>query len=690
MKNKIRLLVSIVTISLLTGCSENIELPSYLQDYKKEYHENPRAANLEWFTHAKYGMFIHYGLYSLLEKGEWVQLRDTIPVSEYARLKDQFTASNFNADEITRLAVDAGMKYITITSKHHDGFCLFNTEATDYNVLQSPAKRDLIKELYDACEKKGLGLFLYYSYGADWHHPFFYSRESGWPNARPAYKVTQSEYKFEKDEDFNIYVHYVHQQLKEIFTQYPNIAGIWFDPILGYYSRPDLFPVDSTYALIRKLSPHALISFKQGANGDEDFMAPERGGSARVGQQFEVAKTAYEKNINKPREICNTLQPHSWGYNKQHDGNHKTADDIIKMVHDANKANANLLLNIGPKGDGSIPEEDIIALREAGKRLTEKTHNLSQQDTCVVLTGSPLNPDSYHTVKHVLETFLDCYVKEISLETDEIATADLTNVKFLYWAGGPYFRFNPSAAAAANIRQAVAGGMGYFGTCGGSLIAVETTPSSRENQLALFPGRQPFGEGRGMRGYQINLAHPVLKNCSVADSFQEIESIHYNGGGSDFQPSVPGLVNWILATDTIRKTPALTTTLFGRGRVFLSVAHPERSFTPGTWKFVRMAAEWCLGRSDPVDNQKPVINATVSTSGEINHPLSFSASGSTDPEGYPIGFIWDFGDGSDRVYRPVEKHTYTTEGTYTVTLTVTDGMEDAIFTEHIIIRNEID
>jgi hypothetical protein len=120
----------------------------------------------------------------------------------------------------------------------------------------------------------------------------------------------------------------------------------------------------------------------------------------------------------------------------------------------------------------------------------------SQKDTCAVLTGRPLNPDSYYTVKKILENQLNCYVKEISLETDEIATADLRNIKFLYWAGGPYFKFNPSAAAAENIRQAVARGMGYFGTCGGSLIAVETTPSSRENQLGLFPGHHPFGRER--------------------------------------------------------------------------------------------------------------------------------------------------------------------------------------------------
>jgi alpha-L-fucosidase len=288
-------------------------------------------------------------------------------VAEYAKLKDRFTAENFDADRITDLAIKAGMKYITITSKHHDGFCLFETEATDFSVLNSPCGRDLIRELYEACEKKGLALFLYYSYGADWKHPYFYPREAGWQHARPAYQEVQPEYKYEKEADFQIYVEFVHRQLTELFTQYPNIAGIWFDPIMGYYSRPDLFPIDSTYALVRSLSPHALISFKQGANGEEDFMAPERGGGARVGQQFEVARRVYELNKDKPREICNTLQPHAWGYNKQHDGNHKSAREILEMLRDAAEINANLLLNVGPRGDGSFPEEDIRALEEAGR-----------------------------------------------------------------------------------------------------------------------------------------------------------------------------------------------------------------------------------------------------------------------------------------------------------------------------------
>ncbi len=367
-------LILLILILGVQACNNKPAVPSYLVDYGGSFLEDPHQANLEWFTNADYGMFIHYGLYSLLEKGEWVQLRDTIPVAEYAKLKDRFTAEHFDADRITDIAIEGGMKYITITSKHHDGFCLFETKATDFNVLNSPCARDLIGELYEACEQKGLGLFLYYSYGADWKHPYFYPRENGWANARPAYKEPQAEYKFEKEDDFKIYVDFVHQQLRELLTQYPHIAGIWFDPIMGYYSRPDLFPIDSTYALVRSLSPHALISFKQGANGEEDFMAPERGGGAKVGQQFEVARMVYEKNKDKPREICNTLQPHAWGYNKQHDGNHKNADDILQMLADARAMNANLLLNVGPKGDGSFPEEDIKAIEETGSRLQSQQH----------------------------------------------------------------------------------------------------------------------------------------------------------------------------------------------------------------------------------------------------------------------------------------------------------------------------
>lgn len=162
MKNKFVLVLSVFSLFLINGFLVKGQVPAYLQDFEEHYKENPREANLRWFKEARFGMFIHYGLYRQLGKGEWVQLSDTIPLDEYAKLKDTFTASGFDADFIVQLAKKAGMKYITITSKHHDGFCLFRTKETDYKSVNSPAGRDLMAELAQACEKEGLGLFLYY------------------------------------------------------------------------------------------------------------------------------------------------------------------------------------------------------------------------------------------------------------------------------------------------------------------------------------------------------------------------------------------------------------------------------------------------------------------------------------------------------------------------------------------------
>lgn len=365
----------ILLFALFLASCQSQKVPNYLKGYKDLYSENPRQANLQWFKDAQFGMFIHYGLYSQLGKGEWVQLLDTIPLNEYAKLKDSFTAAGFDAKAIAQLAKRAGMKYITLTSKHHEGFCLFKTKETDFNAMDSPARRDLVGELAQACEEEGLGLFLYYSYAADWKHPWFYSREDGWENARPAYTEKPAAYKYEKPADFRKYVDYVHAQLKELLTQYPTIAGIWFDPIMGFYANPDVFPIDETYALIRELSPHALISFKQGANGTEDFVAPERGGGAKVGEQYPIAKKVYELNKDKPKEVCNTMQPHlpgyhggsTWGYNKAINGHHLKPDDVRKLLKDARANHYNLLLNIGPLPDGSIHPEDIQTLSNLKK-----------------------------------------------------------------------------------------------------------------------------------------------------------------------------------------------------------------------------------------------------------------------------------------------------------------------------------
>jgi len=361
----------------MSGCSGISPTPSYLVTYESLYKQSPRRAAIQWFRNARFGLFMHYGLYSLLERGEWVMLKEAIPLTEYEKLKDQFTAERFDADRMTDLALAAGMKYVNLTSKHHDGFCLFRTNETDYNSVNSPAKRDLIDELAKACRKKDLGLFIYYSYALDWRHPYFYPRDKKREFARPAYKKPEPRYLFRKDEDFSRYITFANNQIRELLTQYGPIAGIWLDPLMGYYGRPDLFPLKETYALIRSLPPNCLISFKQGANGDEDFVAPERRASAlkRAGQ---AGLQVWEKNRGKPIEICDTLQPRQWGHNQKVEGQHKTADDVMKILAEAKKQNANLLLNTGPLGDGSIHPDDVATLQEVGRRLRSKRQNLKE------------------------------------------------------------------------------------------------------------------------------------------------------------------------------------------------------------------------------------------------------------------------------------------------------------------------
>ena len=356
----------------------SIQVPSYLRGFEDLYAQDPRGAALAWFKEARFGLFMHYGLYSLLGRGEWVLQKEAIPLAEYEQLQAQFTAERFDADFITDLALEAGMGYVNLTSRHHDSFCLFDSQVSDYTSVRSPAGRDLIGELAEQCAQKGLGLFIYYSYALDWRHPYFYPRDF-FDAARPPYAQPEPRYQWEKDADFQHYVDFVHAQVRELLTHFGPVAGIWFDPIMGYYARPDLFPIDETYAMIRALQPQTLISFKQGASGGEDFYAPERHSASladrvrqRVGPQAaQVAARAWELNKDKHGEICDTLQPGIWGYRKDDDGGHHTPGEVMEMLAHAEAQGCNLLLNTGPLPDGSIHPEDVATLREVGRRLRQ-------------------------------------------------------------------------------------------------------------------------------------------------------------------------------------------------------------------------------------------------------------------------------------------------------------------------------
>lgn len=360
-----------------TSWAREKTVPGYLAGYEMLYTDDPGKAAEAWFSEARFGLFMHYGLYSLLGRGEWVMYHEKIPIADYEPLKDQFTAEKFDADYITDLALEAGMRYVNLTARHHDGFCLFDTKTTDYNSVQSPAKRDLIGELAEQCRKKGLGCFFYYSYAVDWRHPYTYPRNMG-RMSKPEWAQPEPSYKWKGPEDFAKYIEYAHEQIRELLTNYGPIAGIWFDPIMAYYAQPDLFPIHETYAMVRRLQPQILISFKQGATGTEDFAAPERSGasladrvkSSRFGHKsVDIATKSWESNKTKHNEICDTMQPRVWGYQKDDDGKHDTRDDVLRKLAAAAQQNCNLLLNTGPLPDGSIHPGDAETLRQVGRHI---------------------------------------------------------------------------------------------------------------------------------------------------------------------------------------------------------------------------------------------------------------------------------------------------------------------------------
>jgi len=300
---------------------------------------------------------MHYGLYSLLGRHEWVQLREKIRVKQYEKLADRFTAEKFDADFTTDMALDAGMKYINITTQHHDSFCLFDSKYTDFKSTNTPAKRDLVGELAEQCRQKGLGFYLYYSHGRDWRHPHAPNNENWGGSARPKYNPPETFYKYGEEHDLQIYVEFMKKQITELLTNYGPIGAIWLDGLATPASRKDkthLFKCQELYDHIHSLQPQVLVSYKQGLLGTEDFKAPER---------------HWKGKSDVPLEICDTLQPRGWGYIKADDGKHKSADQVMEMLRKAKDMSANLLLNTGPLSDGSIHPEDVKTLKEVGQRL---------------------------------------------------------------------------------------------------------------------------------------------------------------------------------------------------------------------------------------------------------------------------------------------------------------------------------
>lgn len=332
----------------------------------------PAPANLaarKWFQDARFGLFIHWGVYSVLGNGEWVMNNTKMSVADYEKLPPQFNPAKYDAAQWVSLAKTAGMRYITITSKHHDGFGMWATKQTKWNIVDAtPYRKDVLKPLADECRKQGVKLFFYHSH-LDWHHPdYFPLGRTGHASKRPP------------GGDFNRYLDFMDAQLTELLTNYGDIAGIWFD---GIWDKKDAdWRLRRTYDLIHKLQPAALV-------GNNHHLAPYEGEDFQMFEkdlpgQNTSGFSAEAKIGDLPLESCDTING-AWGYNAS-DRRFKSTKQLVHYLARAAGNNANFLLNIGPKPDGTIQDEFTTRLREIGAWLDKNGESVYGT------SGGPITP----------------------------------------------------------------------------------------------------------------------------------------------------------------------------------------------------------------------------------------------------------------------------------------------------------
>ena len=345
-----KLVVFALLMAVIMGANAQIK-KDYLNESGEEYQKR-----MKWFTDAKYGMFIHFGLYSQLggewegeiskNYAEWIQANEDIPAQVYAMLATTFNPKDFDADYIAKTAKTAGMKYIVITTKHHEGFCLWDSDYTNFDVASTPfAGRDILAELSAACKKYGLKFCTYYSI-IDWHHP---SQERNIDCSETGRKWGNIRMKTGKKAE---YITYMKNQIRELVEKY-DTEMLWFDGDWVYWW--DLASGEDLYQYIRELKPDILINNRVAKREKfkKDFGTPE--------QEYPEDELKYNW------EACYTLN-NSWGFKKS-DVDWKSADVVYEKLKDINSKGGNLLLNVGPDGNGHIPKESIDILLEVGKKI---------------------------------------------------------------------------------------------------------------------------------------------------------------------------------------------------------------------------------------------------------------------------------------------------------------------------------
>ncbi len=344
----------LISLSLLPLFVSAITAPCAPQTSEADAERNQR---MEWFRDARFGLFIHWGVYAVpagewngkTNYGEWFLEQTKMPVSQYEQYAGQFNPVRFNAKEWVRLAKEAGMKYIVITSKHHDGFGIYPSAQTDWCLKSTPFRRDPLKELANACRAAGIRLCFYYSI-MDWHHPDWGTRRA-WND------------KAAGTPDMDRYVAYMKAQLKELVTRYGPLGILWFD---GEWEAPWTHErgVD-LYNYVRSLQPDIIINNRVG-KGRAGMQGMDKG-AERVGDygtpEQEIPPTGFGPGVDW--ESCMTMNNH-WGYNK-HDQNWKSSTVLIRNLIDCASKGGNYLLNIGPTSEGVFPNACIERLQDIGQ-----------------------------------------------------------------------------------------------------------------------------------------------------------------------------------------------------------------------------------------------------------------------------------------------------------------------------------
>lgn len=318
---------------------------------------------VEWFVNERFGMFIHWGLYAIPARGEWVRSNERIPEAEYMPFFDEFNPTDYNPKAWARLAKQAGMKYAVLTAKHHDGFCLFDSKLTDFKSTNTPAKRDLVREYVDAFRAEGIRVGLYYSL-LDWHHPDYphYQDRQHPMRDNPEYG--------NENRDFEKYVEYFHGQVRELCTNYGQIDVMWFDFSYNEYSG-EKWGATKLIKMIRELQPQMLIDNRLEVSGEGfgsllseepnlysgDFCSPE---------QIIPPKGIFNaKGERAVWEACLTMN-NNWGFN-EHDRFFKPAPMVVRKLVECVSKGGNMLINVGPDARGVIPPQSVAILEEVGR-----------------------------------------------------------------------------------------------------------------------------------------------------------------------------------------------------------------------------------------------------------------------------------------------------------------------------------